>query len=425
MFYLKNNKHRISIALTIVIIGMIVATFLALEIYERKKYRSTAEKDIDIWRAVLYSDLVIRRPNAKFAFRFYGVEGEPLYQADLKLNNLGLISLRDYSKKKGSDEFRIVVLGGEQSASSVANISWPDALEDQLNREFSGANFRVLNFAWPDAGPEHYIEYWKNEVAQYSPDLVIINSPETDFYRTIQGANPTLRGKELVLSQDYRFQVDATRFLIRVAVTKDNKKEINLANENVIASRPYGIFSDGAPTPIDVISDSQLIKKVQRKLVEDQITASMPAFGTFTLNKIGITKSTVLPVSQVRNFDAVAPATIQDDIITAEFGVKVFGWMRRNIPNVMFIHNFHAGEIATDFRHTRKMNELDPNIQVIDMRNYLQTNISKEELSSWYMIPHMGEKFSDKGHLAYANLVANMLCDKEKLPVHRCDNGRK
>jgi hypothetical protein len=66
--------------------------------------------------------------------------------------------------------------------------------------------------------------------------------------------------------------------------------------------------------------------------------------------------------------------------------------------------------MKSDFGLTRKMTEKDPSIQVIDMRLYVPENLSKDELTSWYMIPHMAEKLTDKGHLSYAGLVANMLC---------------
>jgi hypothetical protein len=425
-FGFRNCKFFSRKAIFIAVIAILLlpcALFITFEIHERSNYRSKEQQDIDIWRAVLYSELVNRNPNTKFAFRLYGISAEKIYEANLSLNNLGLISSRNYKLQKESNEFRILVLGGEQSASTVANISWPDALEDKLNKDSNSKKFKVLNFAWPDAGPEHYIEYWKNEAVKYAPDLVIVNSPETDFYRTIQGAKLTLRGKELELSQDYKFQIDDVWFLIKVAVTKDNTGPVSLANENVIASRPYGIFPYQALFPIDVVSDKELIRKVLTKLVEDQISAAMPKFGLFTLKKLGLNNEPTLTVSQIRNFDTSVAPSNQEELITAEYGVKVFGWMRRNIPNAIFIHNFHAGEMSSEFRLTNKTMELDPNIQIVDMRSYIPNGTSKEEIASWYLIPHMGEKFSDKGHSEYAILVSNMLCDKGKLPILVCNRG--
>lgn len=59
-----------------------------------------------------YSQPVHRIPNSTLHFRFYGIEGEELLKADVKLNNIGLISTTDYRKEKSPGEFRIVVLGG-------------------------------------------------------------------------------------------------------------------------------------------------------------------------------------------------------------------------------------------------------------------------------------------------------------------------
>ena len=417
----KYIKNIILLLSSTIIFGGI---FIAYEFNQREKYRLKSELDIDIWRAVVYSNLIYRRSDTELAFRFYGLDAEEIYAANIRLNNLGLISKRDYTKEKNPNEFRIIILGGEQSASTVANISWPDVLEDELNKRHRFKNFKVLNFAWPDAGPEHYINYWRNEASKYSPDLVIVNSPETDFYRTLQGANLTVAGKELNLSQDYKFQIDDEWFLMKVAVTKDNKEPISLENKNVIASRPYGIFPYNTKSPINVASDKKIIKKVLSKLVNDQINASMPVFGAFTLHKLGLYKGNILEVSQIRNFDILKSSNNSENI-TVDFGIKNFSWMKNNIPNVVFIHNFHAGEMNVNFKITQKINEIEPSIKIIDMRKYVPSYLSKEEINTWYLIPHMGEKFSDKGHRAYAGLVADMLCETRKIPAKDCDGKNK
>ena len=177
-------------ALTIMLCAM-AALLLGVEYKLRDVCVQINRKDIALWGMIAYSQPVQRIPNSMLSFRFYGFNGEELLKAEVKLDNIGLISNSDYHKEKSPGEFRIVVLGGEQTASSVADRSWPDFLEIELAKRLPWRRITVLNFAWPDAGPEHYIEYWEKEASLYQPDLVIVNFVESDFYRTINGAELT------------------------------------------------------------------------------------------------------------------------------------------------------------------------------------------------------------------------------------------
>jgi len=398
---------------------LIIASAFFAEIYLKNKFVELNKRDIDIWRAIVYSDSVHRKENSKFAFRLYGLNSEVLLSAEIKLNNLGLISTYDYKKFKDPKEFRIAVMGGEQSASSTSNFSWPDKLYELLNEKYPKQKFSVYNFAWPDAGPEHYIQYWKDEVSSYQPDLVIINYPETDFLRTIQGAKLSYRGKDLDFGKTIKILIDDHVYTTSAAVTSDNTGVIDIQNPNVIVSRPYGFIAKESKSPISATFDSDAVYKLQKKIVNDQIIGASPRFGYFLTSYLFDKKSQGLRVSKIRNFDYIQQAASNEaDIV--DFGLKNFGWLKKNIPNVILTHTFHVYEMDKEFRYTNLMMEKDPSIKVEDMRNYIPKDLNTEDLKGWFHVPHMSEKFNDKGHLEYAKMIALMICKKNLLPVKEC-----
>ncbi len=400
---------------------VIITTAFSIEIYLKNKFVEINKNDIDIWRAIVYSDLVQRKENSKFAFRLYGLNSEVLLSAEIKLNNIGLISAYDYKKFKYPNEFRIAVLGGEQSASSTSNFSWPDKLYELLIEKYPKQKFSVYNFAWPDAGPEHYIKYWKDEVSSYQPDLVIINYPETDFLRTIDGAKLSYRGKDLIFHQTIRVLIDEHVYTTSAAATSDNTGIIELKNPNVIVSRPYGFIAKESKSPISATFDSDAVHRLQKKVVNDQIIGASPRFGYFLTSYLFDKQKEYqgLRVSNIRNFDHIHQAS-SNEVDIVDFGLKHFGWLTKNIPNVILTHTFHIYEIDKEFKYTNLMMKKDPSIKVEDMRNHIPKDLNSEDLKGWFHVPHMSEKFNDKGHLEYAKMVALMICKKNLLPVKEC-----
>ncbi len=352
-------------ALTVMLCAMTVL-LLGVEYKLRDVCAQINRKDITLWRMIAYSQPVKRIPNSMLSFRFYGFNGEELLKAEVKLDNIGLISNSDYHKGKFPGEFRIVVLGGEQTASSVADRSWPDFLEVELAKRLPGQRITVLNFAWPDAGPEHYIEYWEKEASLYQPDLVIVNFVESDFYRTINGAELTYQGQQLVHNQEVSYSIRGANARHYVSVVRDASGPLSLLNPQVVASRPYGFFLEK-----QFFQDPSLVKELQGTIVDQQMAGAPSTYRSFLIEYVkGAGKVNCPLVSGVRNFDPPKQNPIDQDKLV-QFGVRTFGSMSRSIPNVVLLHSFNYEELSWRFELTERMIALDSRIAVHDMRDQI------------------------------------------------------
>lgn len=407
----------ITYTLLTVLITLAIMALVRWEIRLRRNFFEANASDIDINRIVIYSGTVQRVPNQIISFRLYGLDAELLVSSEVRLNNMGFFSTNDYAiERKLANEFRIVVLGGEQSASSASSRSWPDFLEEKLSYLDPDKRFKVYNFGWPDAGPEHFIKYWLEEAKNFKPDLVIVNYVESDFYRPLKGAKHTYRGRNVLpgVQLRYRFGPDEDDVaIVYVYKTVGASVPTSLCDPDVIAPRPYGFFASR-----EFMDDRQRILALQRRVVREMIEGAKADIGLYMTHSLRQQHSAPPKVSRLRNFDPPLKQEIDREMLV-NFGLKKFRWMRENIPNLLIAHNFHFGELNMEWEFTEEMVKRDPSIQVVDMRKRISSNLTTEEIKSWYMIPHMGEKWSLKGHDAYAGMMATLV-----LEWHSNNNGR-
>ena len=412
-------------AVALLAIAVAAYEFVAFDRYLRHRFWVENRADPALWNMVLYSGHIAPQPNTDVAFAFYGINGRQMAKAKAHVNNLAMWSDHDYQVEKKPTEYRVLVLGGEQTASSVVDRSWPDLLEIELRRRDPSTHYVVINCAWPDAGPEHYIDYWLQRPAwvqrtmgdrlavgsgvelvscsQFNPDLTIVNYPESDFFRNgiIFGALPTYKGRPIKETAPIEYG-QATQPVHVV----DGTRPSSFADINAIPSRPYGMFA-----PESVVLDPIAVSDIQRRVVEDMIAAVEPDFGSAALSALRDLRPIELPlVSEVRNFDPSPSAPIDKQRLV-EFGVKSFGWMVRNIPNVMLVHTFNYPEAAqrSPYEFTAAMMAADPEIKVKDARDLIPPETSPEELASWFMTPFMAEKLTQKGHYVYASMMAELV----------------
>jgi len=361
--------------------------------------------DPSLWNILFYSTQIQRQPNKEISFRLYGTDSELLLSADFRLNNYGFFSHRDYEYERGSNEFRIVVIGGEQTASSVANVSWPDVLQDVLLQRDPSAVYKVFNIGWPDAGPQHYVKYWEEEGSKLDPDLVIVNYVETDFYRTIKGAPLRYKGQPVRHHKiEYRIGPGNDDVAWTTSAYIGEEDVNSYRDPSVIPAHPYGFFASK-----ELMANPTRVRELQELIVDDMIAGALPCWGCLTFRLLQA-KRPFIQVATERTFDP-PPNLPLDEQKMIQFGVTNFGALLDKIKPLIITHNFNYLEMNSPFEFTMAMCSAEPKIKVLDMRSRVVSTVEDDELRSWYLLPHMPAKWSDLGHQTYGTMMADVVME--------------
>lgn len=393
-------KKKIAIALGVALI--LPAFLLVTEFTLRRFNYSLNSRDPAGSTILFYTDRLERSPDKTVSFRLYGPDATLLEKADFELNNMGLFSTRDYSYTRGENEYRIVVVGGEQTASSVADISWPDFLEDELNQQDRSKNYKVFNIAWPDAGPEHYVQYWESDGKKFDADLVIVNFPETDFYRgAVQVTAPMLyRGQRTELSPlSYRIGPGEDDIATTIVPHVVGTKVSSFRDMNAIPSRPYGFFASRA-----FIDDQSRVRRLQQMIVDDMINGSASGW---LISRPFRGAWPIYSVWDERWFDPL-PSAPRDKQAMVDMVGRAFTTLIEKTPNVIFIHNFNGAERHTRHELSAALTAQYQDIKIVDMRDLIPKGTSEDEFKSWFLAS-MQEKWSNLGHRVYARLVTQVV----------------
>ena len=365
---------------------------------------------------VAYSESILPIPQKEFSFRFYGPKGNLLEKADIKLNSESLFSKYEFisdTKKL----FTIVVLGGEQTASSTVNTSWPDYLHEILNN--SGLKSQVINCGWPDAGPLTYKQIWDGKFlnynknyyfpncSKYAPDLVIVNFVETDFYRSSKSKDGGLtlkyKGKDVKVFPKKLHNLSYTIF------SSEKNENVDLSNPQTLMSRPMGIF--GSKSDID---SKQVIEKFQKdltkKLVKSENLSVIYIFREL-FNQMVLNNAIKIPREYYKNFDS-SEITHTDEYYIQNTK-EAFHELRATIDNAIYIKSFNKPII--DDKCNDKYSRFSIELKKIDKDfKYIDACLASLEKFSntkrkFFMYPHMSEKLTLDGMYAYAEVVYEIL----------------
>src|SRR5205807_1051946 len=119
---------------------------------------------------------------------WYRKEGEAFVQ----INSDGLRD-REHSKRKPANTIRIAVLGDSYTEAFQVNFenSFCPLLEQKL-RECSGRNIEVINFGVSGYGTAQELITLRNQVWQYSPDIVLLAfTTNNDISDNVRGLKKT------------------------------------------------------------------------------------------------------------------------------------------------------------------------------------------------------------------------------------------
>jgi len=106
----------------------------------------------------------------------------------IKTNSHGLIDNEEFSIKKPNDEFRIIVLGDSYTASIGTHNTWPQELQNILEKDLDWKKItkkktRVINFGRDLYGVNQMERAFSTEAINFEPDLVIVNVTTDNIYR--------------------------------------------------------------------------------------------------------------------------------------------------------------------------------------------------------------------------------------------------
>ena len=346
-------------------------------------------------------------------------DGRVLQSLSFHLNNVGLFSPRDYEVERQSGEFRVVVMGNEQTATTTSSEPWPDILigylsEDSEFRDLvGGREIKIFNYGWPDAGFAHY-PYVLSRAMVFKPDLVLINIARHDFERVRkygQKRKEMTRHTKLVSGKiDLSDRVGAKRKVI-LSVTCVSEPP-SLLNPTCRVGRPHTFF-----TNLEVISEKRLTKRIAEIVVRDYAQGAIwHTWKPFLLRKL--LNESLDPLHIRESLQPPRPKELTlvplSDEEMVEEAVKLFDQVRNIHPNILITRNVWLSEFLepkNSFTKTRMLMKRLPDQPVVMMVDRLRSESEDGNFESWYNAPYESSKWSKKGHHVYARAVAGVLKD--------------
>ncbi len=356
------------------------------------------------------------KENREIGFYWFGRNGRIRHSNVFRLNNFGLISQKTYEFVRRPGEYRIVALGGEMTAATTADVSWPDYLQDllcsdsSLLKQLGKTGFSVLNFGWPDAGFAHMANVWRDKAKVFDPDLVLVNIAAHNFARYGSGARLSFHGR---VNSEWRHEYVAytspagLQAWLAIICVGDGRA---LASPDCTTPRPFALY-----LPRDLAENPRELASVQEQIVRDYDSVGMtkiwrllprllrsPNRNLDCLLGRAIETETSTPLARVANAELVAHARTHLRAILDDH------------PNVVLTYNplwIQVLDRSARRPWVEALMAADPAIEVKDMRAYLPLDADRREIESWYQVPHAAEKWSSKGHRVYAGAQARLISE--------------
>jgi hypothetical protein len=340
------------------------------------------------------SQVGLFRPNRDIYFWIFDSHGRPIHQAKFHLNNYGLESIYDDKVEKQSDEFRIVVLGQEQTAATTASVSWPDYLQQLIDKtkfHIAGKNrVTVINFGHLDTGYPQYEYILKHRALAFKPDLILINTIFFDFDRTFPAVTPKPNYLYVAIKA-----LDGEKV---VSVFPCVGGVVSYDNPNCQPSKAIPMW-----LPYKVAHDPKALLSARDQFIRIAYEISQKKMG----QPPSIPRPSKTPTPQ----EIQAQREQHDKELVDKAARHLESIISEGVPTVIIQNPFGPaslfGEPGDTYRLTRLIERYHPSLHYIDMRSYLPS-ASTETKRSWF-VAISSEKWSDAGHRAYAEAVLRVL----------------
>ena len=368
---------------------------LAMIVATEQLYPGDFDARLGTWAEI--SKVGLFKENRNIDYWIYSKEGDVIHHSTSRTNNVGLLSPKHYTLDRVAGEFRICVLGDEQTVSTLDEISWPDFLEDYLNEDhtflerMNVSKCKVFNFGWPDSGFPVWEKVYFEKVRPLQPDLVVLNFVGHSFERLIQGRPATLGGRPAA-GHVAEYKVgenpgDKAYLWVACADTEDNSVTPSLRNPDCICGTFFQVY-----VPRTLGHDKEKMRQLREMLLED-----------------------LTSVPKGQRVELISPAP--DVVDKGRLVIEAYKYLKRIYeaqPNLIITRNlwrremFELGKLDD---MTEMLRALAPELGIVPLQERLPPDTSEDEVKTWYL-PHDGSKWSLAGHKAYASLVAKVVKER-------------
>jgi hypothetical protein len=344
------------------------------------------------------------KENREIFHWLYSSDGKMLHRSALHLNNVGLFSRRDYRVERKAGEFRVAVMGDEQTASTLDTVSWPDLLQDQLNTDddLSGAfpdrYFTVWNFGWPDSGFAVWERELREKVLPASPDLVVLNFAPHSFKRLVAGRPALLGGRSDIVAYPVGYRLsempeDQAFLLVFSAGPAAEAGVPSLRNPNCTAGETWQVFA-----PAKLMDDPAKVQELRRRISADYYAVEPGRRVAFVPQK-------------------------SDPVLVDDLAARAAGHlraMRQAAPHLLLartpwiseVVDFIRGSEAETDWFTPKLVAIAPDLGVNLMADRIAAKYTSEEAQRFFLAFDRS-KWSLRGRKVYAQEIAELI--KERL----------
>lgn len=339
------------------------------------------------------------------------------FKCEFRINNVGLVSLHDYELQKPKGEYRIAIFGDSFTASLQMMKPWPDSLEEKLNKgaalkeKLGVSDFKVYNFGMYAGGFRDFVQQAK-AAKDLDPDMVIVNFIAADFPRcndcVTEMDNPMKDKTRRLVSGKTPVYTDEASGETAFLNMSCEQGPVSLDNDSCVHSFNLEIPPNLAERQ-DIVSE---IKKnvIHRFLRGKLLTSLFPYSIKYAIDK----KLSVMDIRHPDLFKSYSKSyslTDQQQINQAVSCLEEIKSMYKG-KTVLFTLNPTHYDLTWQINEgqSHQVMEKGKDIRITFMREFLPTNLSKEEYLSWYCLPYDGH-MSDKGGRVYSDAMAALIRD--------------
>ena len=393
-------------------------------------------------------------PNSVRNYFTYDQDGNRVLSSRLRINRSGFRSKFEYSISKKPNEIRIAVIGDSFTEGSSSNVSWVDELQEEINKTNTNKKYSfvtTLNIGQGGVSVSGMVNNYYKFAQIFQPDVIIANIIDWDLFRN-QLSDDKLDKLQFTEAVNKKWQrkIEAPDFIIDEKVifgegmSPPLTKTLNSIKIHMSCPRgikdvehdqcfPHTFFyldPGVVPTKKDIKAlGPWMIKKIMRRLWLSPYPLTIFAAMGYTPT-LKYTKLLSQRLEFEKKFWAPFDFQIDGDKRSEKAeetpdshsdrirrSARALHILNNEESQLFVIYNPQADHLMSNSedRGMEEFKSLLDNIQIVDMRAYLEPFIEGKEkhveAATWFNLPYDGH-WSDKGARIYAKAVAKFVFEE-------------